>query len=127
MRFGDKGRSLLDASLSISHSRWRNIQADVIDSSGFPTTANIGNGRITSLSGAIATRPTAARTYALGTVYNHRSVVAPLTHVLTACASATARHGRNTTVSIRAVLGSDRKIIGLGRRGLMSEELRGRA
>src|SRR3546814_4521376 len=48
MRFGDKGRSLLDASLSISHSRWRNIQADFIDSTGFPTTANIGNGRIRS-------------------------------------------------------------------------------
>src|SRR3546814_1772113 len=41
MRFVDRGRSLLDASLSISHSRWRNTQADFIDSSGFPPTAHI--------------------------------------------------------------------------------------
>src|SRR3546814_9820575 len=74
MRFGDRGRSLLDASLSISHSRWRNIQADFIDSSGFPTTANIGNGRITSLSGAMAVRPTSALTFELGAVYNHSRV-----------------------------------------------------
>src|SRR3546814_17983535 len=71
MRFGDRGRSLLDASLSISHSRWRNIQADFIDSSGFPTTANIGNGRITRLSGALAMRPTSALTFESGAVYNH--------------------------------------------------------
>src|SRR3546814_17034098 len=47
MRFGDRGRSLLDASLSISHSRWRNIQADFIDISGFPNTANHGHSRTT--------------------------------------------------------------------------------
>ncbi len=58
----------------LSYSRWRTIQADFIDSNGFPTTANIGDGRITSLSGAVAMRPTDALTFELGGVYNHSRV-----------------------------------------------------
>ncbi len=38
-----------DASLSGSYTNWRNIQADIVDGFGFPTTANIGDGRIWSL------------------------------------------------------------------------------
>ncbi|SBV32883.1 TonB-dependent receptor [uncultured Sphingopyxis sp.] len=106
MRFGDRGRSLLDASLSISHSRWRNIQADFIDSSGFPTTANIGNGRITSLSGAVAMRPTAALTFELGAVYNHSRVDDLSPQILPVFAAAPARLGRIPNVASHAVRGS---------------------
>ncbi|QCB56936.1 TonB-dependent receptor [Sphingopyxis sp. PAMC25046] len=106
MRFGDKGRSLLDASLSISHSRWRNIQADFIDSSGFPTTANIGNGRITSLSGAVAMRPTDALTFELGAVYNHSRVDDLSPQILPVFAAAPARLGRIPNVASHAVRGS---------------------
>jgi outer membrane receptor protein involved in Fe transport len=106
MRFGDKGRSLLDASISISHSRWRNIQADFIDSSGFPTTANIGNGRITSLSGAVAMRPTDALTFELGAVYNHSRVDDLSPQILPVFAAAPARLGRIPNVASHAVRGS---------------------
>ena len=106
MRFGDRGRSLLDASISISHSRWRNIQADFIDSSGFPTTANIGNGRITSLSGAVAMRPTAALTFELGAVYNHSRVDDLSPQILPVFAAAPARLGRIPNVASHAVRGS---------------------
>ena len=106
MRFGDKGQSLLDASISISHSRWRNIQADFIDSSGFPTTANIGDGRITSLSGAVAMRPTAALTFELGAVYNHSRVDDLAPQILPVYDAAPGRLGRIPNVASHAVRGS---------------------
>lgn len=74
VRFGEKGWTPFDASLSVSHSRWRDIQADFIDTNGFPTTANIGDGRITSVTGAFAVRPTPELSFELGGVYNHSRV-----------------------------------------------------
>ena len=96
----------LDASISVSHSRWRNIQADFIDSSGFPTTANIGDGRITSLSGALAMRPTSALTFELGAVYNHSRVDDLSPQILPVFAAAPARLGRIPNVASHAVRGS---------------------
>lgn len=106
MRFGDRGKSLIDASVSVSHSRWRNIQADFIDSNGFPTTANIGDGRITSLSGAIAVRPTSALTFDLGAVYNHSRVDDLSPQILPIFAATPARLGRIPNVASHAVRGS---------------------
>ncbi len=106
MRFGDRGRSLFDASISVSHSRWRNIQADFIDSTGFPTTANIGDGRITSVSGALAVRPTEALTFELGAVYNHSRVDDLSPQILPVFAAAPARLGRIPNVASHAVRGS---------------------
>ena len=74
LRFGRKGITPFDATLSISHSRWRDIQADYIDANGFPTTANIGDGRITSLSASIAVRPLTGLSLELGAVYNESRV-----------------------------------------------------
>lgn len=74
VRFGEKGRTPFDANISVSHSRWRDIQADFIDSNGFPSTANIGDGRITSISGALAVRPMPGLSFDLGAVYNHSRV-----------------------------------------------------
>lgn len=106
MRFGDKGKSLIDASVSVSHTRWRNIQADFIDSNGFPTTANIGDGRITSLSGAIAVRPTSRLTFDFGAVYNHSRVDDLSPQILPVFAAAPARLGRIPNVASHAVRGS---------------------
>ena len=47
-RHGRAGSGPFDIAASVSHTRWLDIQADFIDSTGFPTTANIGNGRIWS-------------------------------------------------------------------------------
>jgi outer membrane receptor protein involved in Fe transport len=46
---GRLGSGPVDAGVTISHTRWRNIQADIVDGFGFPTTANIGNGRVWSV------------------------------------------------------------------------------
>lgn len=66
----------LSTSLSVAHADWRDIQADFIDGSGFPTTANIGNGRITSVAGNIVWKPTDDLRIDLGAVYNDSRVVA---------------------------------------------------
>ena len=39
-----------DVALSVSHTDWRDVQADFIDSTGLPSTANIGDSRIWSVS-----------------------------------------------------------------------------
>ncbi|EGD60729.1 TonB-dependent receptor [Novosphingobium nitrogenifigens DSM 19370] len=46
-----------DSSFTVSWSNWQNIQADLIDGFGFPTTANIGDGRVLSFSLAGHWRP----------------------------------------------------------------------
>src|SRR5690606_4970112 len=74
VRLGEKGRTPFDAHLSVSYSRWRDIQADFIDSNGFPSTANIGDGRITSISGAVAVQPVPSLSLEAGAVYNHSRV-----------------------------------------------------
>jgi outer membrane receptor protein involved in Fe transport len=73
-RYGLPARGPIDATLSVSHSRWRDIQADFVDGAGFPSTANIGDGRITSLSGTVAIRPGGGWSFDLGATYNHSRV-----------------------------------------------------
>jgi iron complex outermembrane recepter protein len=46
IRFGDHNRDRIWASATLSYARWTDIQADLIDSKGFPYTANIGDGQI---------------------------------------------------------------------------------
>lgn len=74
VRFADHHRAPVQASLSLSHSHWRDIQADYIDASGFPSTENIGDGRITSLSAFIIYRATPELTLEAGGLYNHSRV-----------------------------------------------------
>ncbi len=73
-RWGGPG-STVAATVSVAHSDWRDIQADFIDSNGLPTTANIGDGRITSVAATLALRPAARLRIDLSAVYNHSRVV----------------------------------------------------
>jgi iron complex outermembrane receptor protein len=50
---------VLDFALSASATRWTNIQADLIDGFGFPTTSNAGDGRVFSLGMVSRWRPIA--------------------------------------------------------------------
>ena len=45
-RHGQAGTQPFNLAFSVAHTRWSDIQADFIDSAGFPSTANIGDGRI---------------------------------------------------------------------------------
>jgi outer membrane receptor protein involved in Fe transport len=50
VRHGRPGAGTFDVAASVSYTRWRDIQADFIDNSGLPSTANIGDGRVWSAS-----------------------------------------------------------------------------
>jgi iron complex outermembrane recepter protein len=58
-RRGRAGSGPFDVAASVAYTRWQDIQADFIDSAGFPSTANIGDGRIwtATLTGGIAVAP----------------------------------------------------------------------
>ena len=66
----------LSLAFSVSGSSWRDIQADFIDGYGLPTTANIGNGRITSVAGSLNWAPVPDLSLEFGAVYNDSRVVA---------------------------------------------------
>jgi outer membrane receptor protein involved in Fe transport len=55
-RHGKPGISPFELAASVSYTRWNDIQADFIDFSGLPSTANIGDGRVwtASLSSEVA-------------------------------------------------------------------------
>ena len=55
LRYGGEGD--FDAALSVAHTHWRDIQADLTDGDGLPSTVNIGDGRIWSIDAAIGWRP----------------------------------------------------------------------
>ena len=57
LRVGDISHDHFAAIGTISYTKWNNIQADLTDSLGFPTTANIGNGYILSVEGQISVKP----------------------------------------------------------------------
>ncbi|WP_219893226.1 TonB-dependent receptor domain-containing protein [Aquisediminimonas profunda] len=57
LRFGGRHKTGMDGSLSMSRTRWRNIQADLIDATGLPATSNIGTGRIWSIDAVLGWRP----------------------------------------------------------------------
>lgn len=46
LRSGRPGRDRFDAALTLAHTSWRDIQADFIDATGLPSTANIGDGKL---------------------------------------------------------------------------------
>lgn len=72
-RWGGPG-SPISATLSVAHTSWRDIQADFVDSNGLPTTANIGDGKITSIAATLALRPMARLRIDVSAVYNHSRV-----------------------------------------------------
>lgn len=66
--------SALDAEANASWTRWRNIQADLIDGFGFPTTVNVGDGRVLSLGISSRWRPTAGLELDAALYYNDSDV-----------------------------------------------------
>lgn len=57
LRYGGGRKRGFDASLSVAYTKWRNIQADLVDLSGLPATSNIGTGRIWTVDATLGWRP----------------------------------------------------------------------
>jgi outer membrane receptor protein involved in Fe transport len=76
-RKGVPGRDVFAASANVAYTDWRNIQADVTDRIGLPTTANIGDGRIYTVEGRIVLRPTRSLTLDASAIYNDSRLTQP--------------------------------------------------
>lgn len=76
-RKGAPGRDFLAISANIAYTDWRDIQADVTDRVGLPTTANIGDGRIYTVEGRIVLRPVAPLTLDASVIYNDSRLTRP--------------------------------------------------
>jgi iron complex outermembrane receptor protein len=77
LRYGERGRDPFDLSVSLSYTRWQNIQADFIDTAGLPSTDNIGDGRIYSLAAAVGWQPIPALRLDAALTYNDSRVTDP--------------------------------------------------
>ncbi|UIJ46842.1 TonB-dependent receptor [Sphingomonas cannabina] len=76
-RHGSRGSDPFALSASLSYTRWRDIQADFIDATGLPSTANIGDGRIWSLSAAASVRLAPGLRLDTGVSYNDSRIDEP--------------------------------------------------
>lgn len=71
------GPAGFEAAASLAWTRWSDIQADLIDFGGMPTTANIGDGEIWTLDLRVGWRPLAGLRLDAGAVLNESEVVNP--------------------------------------------------
>lgn len=76
-RLGDLDRDLFAAIGTVAYTDWDNIQADLTDGQGFPTTANIGNSYIVSVEGQISVRPTERLTFDGAFIFSHSRLDSP--------------------------------------------------
>ena len=74
VRLGQLPQDRLAFSASLSHARWRDVQADLIDSTGLPFTANLGNGRIDGLEVEAAWRFARGMTLELAAFVNDSTI-----------------------------------------------------
>ncbi|MEC3910915.1 TonB-dependent receptor [Sphingobium sp. CR2-8] len=80
-RKGVPGRDAIAFSANVAYTDWRNIQADVTDRIGLPTTANIGDGRIYTVEGRVVVRATRALTLDGSVIYNDSRLTQPAAFV----------------------------------------------
>jgi outer membrane receptor protein involved in Fe transport len=76
-RFGQRAGSPLSGALALSYSRWKDVQADTIDTIGLPSTLNIGDGDIVSLDGQVAWRALPGLELNLAGTWNRSRVTNP--------------------------------------------------
>lgn len=69
--------STLSGDVTLAYTRWRNIQADLIDDVGLPATENIGNGRIVTLDATLAWQPVPAVSFEASAVWADSRLVSP--------------------------------------------------
>ncbi|MDO7835378.1 TonB-dependent receptor [Sphingobium sp. HBC34] len=80
-RKGVPGQDVFAASANVAYTDWRNIQADVTDRIGLPTTANIGDGRIYTVEGRVVLRPVPSVTLDASFIYNDSRLTQPAAFV----------------------------------------------
>jgi len=76
-RKGVPGVDAIALTGNVAHTEWKDIQADVTDRIGIPTTANIGDGRIYTVEGRIAVRAIPRLTLDGSIIYNDSRLSRP--------------------------------------------------
>ena len=82
-RYGRPDRDRIDLQGSVTLSRWTDIQADFLDASGLPVTANIGDGRVWTVSLNGGAQLTPDLRIEAGFAWNDGKVTRPTTEFLT--------------------------------------------
>jgi outer membrane receptor protein involved in Fe transport len=77
LRTGRPGGSRFDGALTLAHTAWRNIQADFIDGSGLPSTANIGDGQLWTIESTVGTKISETLRIEAALSYNHSRIDDP--------------------------------------------------
>ncbi|MCI4589461.1 TonB-dependent receptor [Sphingobium sp. BYY-5] len=77
LRLGNREKDRLSVRAAFFFADWNHIQADLIDNSGLPYTANIGSGRIYGLDGEIIWRLSSALTLTAAAFLNDSDLYAP--------------------------------------------------
>jgi outer membrane receptor protein involved in Fe transport len=77
LRYGRSGAGAFDVSASFAYTRWNDIQADTVSLFGFPTTANIGDGRIWSFELRAGWRPLPGLSLEAAALFNDSRVTDP--------------------------------------------------
>lgn len=70
------------ADATLSYTRWRNIQADLIDDDGLPATRNIGNGRILTFDASLSWRPVRGLSLEASGIFAESRLVSPAPGIL---------------------------------------------
>lgn len=96
-RYHGDGTGNFTAALSFAYTQWRNIQADLIDDVGLPTTLNIGDGRIFSIDATVAWRPLPNLKLEAAGVFADSRLTEPASEVVVAADSA----GRARAMAMR--------------------------
>ncbi|HEX5644384.1 MAG TPA: TonB-dependent receptor [Erythrobacter sp.] len=76
-RHGRQGRGDFNLAANVSFTRWKDIQADFIDPSGLPSTANIGDGRILTATVSAGFQVDSSLRIDAGITYNDSDVDRP--------------------------------------------------
>lgn len=71
----------LSGDITLAYTRWRNIQADLIDSDGLPATENIGTGRIFTVDATLAWQPAHALSFEASAVWADSRLVSPAANI----------------------------------------------
>lgn len=99
-RQGVPGRDPIAISGNVAYTDWKDIQADVTDRIGLPTTANIGDGRIYTVEGRLTLRPLPSLSLDGSIIYNDSRLTQPAQFV-----RALSYEGRSLTLPNVANLG----------------------
>jgi outer membrane receptor protein involved in Fe transport len=77
LRFDQVPGHLISGAISASFSQWSSVQVDLIDSDGFPTTTNFGDGRVLTLDAHLEASLSPGLTLALGATGNRSRMTSP--------------------------------------------------